>query len=247
MATKASAPDGVVLRPIARPRAQVEDQLRTSITSGAFEPGGRLPSEAQLAEGFRVSRSTVREALQTLAAEGLINKVPGKGGGSFVNVIDHRQLGMTLKDTMGVILALGKLEYAEVGAVRRMLEEPAAALAAVNRSDEHLARLREILEREREIGVESADPLVELDAAFHTTIAEASGNRLLSSLITGLHGMTQPALYPISKDDAKQGWRQHAQIVKAIHGGSADAGRDAMHAHLAWLEQKRRTGAGAAA
>ncbi|MCA3749647.1 MAG: winged helix-turn-helix transcriptional regulator, partial [Rubrobacter sp.] len=70
--------------PVRRAREQVESQLREAILSGTFRSGDRLPSELELAKSFGVSRTTVREALGSLASAGLISKVPGASGGSFV-------------------------------------------------------------------------------------------------------------------------------------------------------------------
>jgi DNA-binding transcriptional MocR family regulator len=82
---------------VRRPREQVEEQIREAILSGAFRQGDKLPSETQLAEQFSVSRTTVREALRALAAAGLISKVPGVAGGSFVQSVEigvgRRRLG----------------------------------------------------------------------------------------------------------------------------------------------------------
>ena len=70
--------------PANRPRQQVENQIRLAILSGEFGAGDKLPPENDLAKGFRVSRPTGCEALQSLAAAGPVDKVPGVAGGSFV-------------------------------------------------------------------------------------------------------------------------------------------------------------------
>jgi len=58
---------------------QVADDLRADITSGALPPGTRLPSEAELAAQYGVSRVTVRRATSTLAEEGLLVVLHGRG------------------------------------------------------------------------------------------------------------------------------------------------------------------------
>src|SRR5262245_61064602 len=99
---KASPADGGGFAPsrILRTREQVELQLREAIFSGTFRRGDKLPSETELSEQFVVSRTTVREALRALAAEGLIRKVPGAGGGSFVETVDDESLGSWLSESM---------------------------------------------------------------------------------------------------------------------------------------------------
>lgn len=221
--------------PVRRPREQVERQLREAIVSSAFKRGERLPSEAELAREFQVSRATVREALRALAAEGLISKLPGASGGSFVETVDHESLESLLSKSMETILKLGSVTFAEVSAVRELLEIPSARLAAENRTEEHLAELEEVLERERAVSVE--DPQVpELDISFHSVVAVASGNRILSSFVTALHRATRPVHYlHLEPGAGKATVRQHGAIVAAIADGDPDAAGRAMAAHLAYL------------
>ena len=77
--------------------------------------GERLPAEAELARQFEVSRSTIREALQSLWAEGLIRKIPGAGGGSFVESVDHRSPERAMQQSLHRLLQLGTLRPAIPG------------------------------------------------------------------------------------------------------------------------------------
>ena len=63
---------------------QARRRLLERITTGALGPGERLGAERELAPALGVSRSTVRQALSALEAEGVISRVPGRGGGTFV-------------------------------------------------------------------------------------------------------------------------------------------------------------------
>ena len=121
--------------PVLRPREQVEEQLKGAILSGQLEVGSRLPSETVLAAEFSVSRTTVREALRSLATKGLIEKTPGAGGGSFVRNVDHWSLGRVVHEGMQNLLQLGTIQETEASDVRYMLEVPAARLAAQNRTE----------------------------------------------------------------------------------------------------------------
>lgn len=227
--------------PVRRPREQVEKQLREAIFSATFKRGERLPSEAQLAKEFRVSRSTVREALRALAAERLITKLPGATGGSFVETVDHESLGTLLSDSMETILKLGSVTYAEVADIRQMLEVPAAQLAAGHRTEEHVAALEAVINRERLVEVD--DPVVpELDINFHSLIATASGNRMLFSFVSALHRVTRPVHYiDLDPEAGAATVRQHRAIVAAIAAGDPDAAGEAMAAHLTYLGEMAPT------
>ena len=167
---------------VLRPRQQVEDALRKAVLGGVLRTGERLPAEAELARQFSVSRPTIREALSALETQGLIRKVPGAGGGSFVQAVDHESMGVTLSESMHNLMRLGSLTFDEVAMARQFLEVPSAALAAVNRSEEDVAELRKIVSEQKARSVD--DPAVpELDAQFHSAIARMSGNRVLASLV----------------------------------------------------------------
>jgi GntR family transcriptional regulator, transcriptional repressor for pyruvate dehydrogenase complex len=225
-----------------RPREHVEEQLREAILSGEFGQGDKLPTEAELARQFAVSRTTVREALRALAAAGLISKVPGVAGGSFVRSIDHRALGSALGESLDVILRLGSVTRDEVAQMRRLLELPAAALAAEHRTAADLERVDEILAREA--AAEAGDPaLSEIDVSFHSAVAEASGNRVLASVVAALHRAARPAAALEAASPAgRAAAAHHREIGAAIAAGDATAAAAAMAAHLDWLARHEAGG-----
>lgn len=220
---------------VLRPRQQVEERIRTAILSGELRSGQRLPSEAELARQFDVSRNTVREALRSLAAQNLITKSPGAGGGSFVRSIDHQSLRTVVSESMHNLLMLGSIDFEEVALVRQHLEVPAVRLAAVQHTAEDIEQLRTIVARQRTISID--DPEVPLlDAQFHTAIARASRNRVLTSLVAALHAETEPVRYlDLSTEVGHKTVRQHQRIVKAIEARDADAGEKAIIEHLTYL------------
>ena len=225
---------------ILRTREQVELQLREAIFSGAFGRGDKLPSETELSEQFAVSRTTVREALRALASEGLIRKVPGAGGGSFVETVDNESLGSWLSESMNNILRLGSITYDEVAQTRRTIELPSAGFAAANRTDEDLERIDAVIAREKEVTVD--DPSVsDLDVDFHTAVADASKNRVLSAFVSALHRVTHPVSYvQLTPETGRKTVRQHVKILEAIRAGDAERARAEMERHLDYVESLDR-------
>lgn len=220
---------------VLRPRGQVEEEIRSAIFSGRVASGEKLPSESELARQFEVSRTTVREALRALVSQGLIVKTPGIKGGSFVQSVDHRSLAALLQESLHHRLLLGSLRAEEVAMVRQYLEVPAARLAAEYRTDEDLATMRAIVERQKTSTIE--DPEVpELDAQFHAQVAAASGNRVLAAFVHALHRETEPVHYlDLSPEVGGTTVRQHQAIVKAIAARDADAAELAIIEHLSYL------------
>jgi GntR family transcriptional regulator, transcriptional repressor for pyruvate dehydrogenase complex len=220
---------------VLRPRAQVEEKIRETIFTGQVKGGEKLPAEGELARQFGVSRTTVREALRALTAEGLIVKTPGIKGGSFVQSVDYQSLGIIVQDSVNKQLRVGALQANEVAMVRQYLEVPAARLAAAHRDNQHLKTLTETVRRQKSISVESPE-VPELDAKFHATIAAASGNRLLSAFVYAMHRETEPVHYlELSPEVGLETVRQHQKILKAINAQDPDAAEKAMIEHLSYL------------
>ncbi|NGP09340.1 FadR family transcriptional regulator [Rhodococcus sp. 14C212] len=229
-------PQALVLgRKVLRPRQQVEDALRKAVLDGQLRTGDRLPSETELARQFSVSRPTIREALSALESQGLIRKVPGAGGGSFVQAVDHTALGELVQESMHNLLRLGGVDIDEIAMVRQYLEVPSAKLAAQNRTEQDLEDLHVLLTEQKNRTVD--DPMIaELDAQFHITIARMSGNRILASLVYALHRESEPVGYlDLSPDLGRDTFAQHQRIVKAIADQDPDAAEHAITEHLAYL------------
>ncbi|MEW1649064.1 FCD domain-containing protein [Streptomyces sp. NPDC091219] len=228
--------------PVRRPREQVEKQLRDAIVSSSFKGGDRLPSEAELAREFQVSRSTVREALRVLVAEGLISKVPGAGGGSFVQSVDHDSLKSLLSGSLETILKFGSLSIDEVNAVRRMLEVPAAREAAEHRTDAQVAELEHLIQRQDEMvrmETDRRDPaFYDLGQSIYSLVAEASGNRLLASFVSAMAGVTIPVyMRDLPLQDAEAVREGTRALVAAIVARNADGAEAAMIAQLDMLRR----------
>jgi GntR family transcriptional regulator, transcriptional repressor for pyruvate dehydrogenase complex len=235
MNTDTTFPTGFKAKQVIRPRAQVEKQLREAIMSGQFGQGEKLPPETELAEQFGVSRPTVREALTSLVASGLIRKVPGVAGGSFVNTVTPDSLSRMISESVDTILRLGTLDIEELTELRKVLEIPSARWAARNRTDEHIESLRGIVARQRATTI--GDPnIATYDFEFHTTIGQASGNRLLASFVAAVHGATHPLEYlEVTPEVGSNTVKQHMAILAAIEAGDAEKAADAMAAHLDYV------------
>lgn len=237
VANRTDSTSKVIGTKVLRPRQQVEETLRQAILSGELASGEMLPPETELARQFNVSRTTLREALRSLVAERLLIKVPGAHGGNIVQSVTSSALGGVVIDAMENLLAIGSIDFDEVAEVRRSLEIPAVRQAAERRSADDLAELQRIVATQKTISVD--DPQVsELDADFHTCIAEASGNRVLTSLVQALHRTTEPVSYlDLSAEVGRTTVIQHQAIVAAIAAQDPDAAEKAIIEHLDYLRE----------
>ncbi|WP_457637974.1 GntR family transcriptional regulator [Oceanithermus sp.] len=192
-------------------RQAAYEKLKQLIVSGNLQPGERL-SEPALAEALGVSRTPVREALQRLAQEGLVEMRPGRG--AWVRVLKPR-------------------EVAEVYEVRALIEGEAARRAAERSNEADLARLEVALDE-----LEQADPAdyaaqIAADARFHALLVAASGNRVLEQVFHDLDAaLALTRQFSRDFNQTPQTRQQHRAITAAIARGDAEAARAAAVLHV---------------
>jgi GntR family transcriptional regulator, transcriptional repressor for pyruvate dehydrogenase complex len=149
-------------------------------------------------------------------------------------------LGLVLREGIENLLQLGTIEISEASAVRTILEVPAAQLAAENRTDSDLVHLQSALDRLAKAPVDDPE-IPTLDAEFHTRIALASGNRVLSCLVFALHRASEPVRHlDLTSDTAREGHRQHRALLTAIRDRDAQGAGAAMTTHLSYLRSHPR-------
>jgi GntR family transcriptional regulator, transcriptional repressor for pyruvate dehydrogenase complex len=170
-------PGALPVRALKPAYAQVADQLRELIVSGALQTGDRLPSEAEMCQQFGTSRSTIREALRSLSSQNLIRAKRGASGGITVAAPTHGEVIAQLDTSLGLLAITGELTVEELLDARRLLEVPAAGMAARHADDEQIERMRSFIPDASERL--TRDELFERNWAFHETVMLASGNRLL--------------------------------------------------------------------
>lgn len=173
----------MVVRPLSLPD-ELAEQLLGSITDGTYPPGGTLPSEAEIAELFSVSRLTVREAITTLRVQGVVRVE--RGLGTFVNAADRwTSLDPLIRATTARAPAPDDLLEA-----RDLLLTGAAELAARNRTDEDLAQLRASLAAMR--GAPNAEAFRSAARDFHRALVRATGNPYLPMLFEPFARFDEP-------------------------------------------------------
>ena len=204
--------------------------LREWLNQSGLRPGGRLPPERELCDTLGVSRGVLRKALTVLEAEGVIHRKVGKG--TFLD--DAYAVAGAVPENL-VSLA-DRTSPHEAMVARMVLEPELTALAAVHATPRHLARLRELAVDMR--AATSWPSYEELDFTFHTVIAEAAGNTLLSELHWLVNKVRVSVVW--SRLDVPGGgppanyhsFAEHDAIVSALERRDAGAARDAMRAHL---------------
>ena len=217
--------------------AQIAEQIRTSILAGEFKPGDKLPPERELAEMFGVSRPSVREALNVLAASGLVEA--HQGGGTVVQSLVETSSGNPLSD---LIKHEGERAL-DVIEVRKGMEAWTAFYAAQRALPEDIVRLQGIVDSMAR-NLEGLKPSEDLDANFHTVIARATHNivwlHMMQSIFDAMKEFQQNvwrAVY-LTDEDHRKLYNHHREIFEAIRDKDPELAREKMLAHLTFAEQR---------
>lgn len=194
-------------------REQVVDRLRMAIVAGRFQPGARL-IERELCEMMDVSRTSLREALRELQADGLVTQTPNKG--ITVSVITY--------DTAKSIYE-----------VRRSLEGLATRLFAERASAQQISDLRQSVEQLSTVYADfSADEFISAKQRFYDILFAGAGNEIAADLLRRIHARaSQLRVMSLSSSSrTQQSIGELRDFVEALARRDADAAWEICMIHL---------------
>ena len=211
---------------------EVVSQIHELIKEGKFKAGDQLPSERELAETFRVSRTSVREALRALETEGLI--ISRTGMGNFIADLPVESLVAPLAK----LLIEEKTALADIFELRKLIEPHIAALAAERATKKDIERMKGILEKQRE-AVNRGETGVEADAQLHFAISQATQNQALEKLVSGLMEILSHSREESlqTADRRRASIESHRKIVSAIEQHDQARAQDVMVHHIEQVEE----------
>lgn len=213
---------------MARPLVEkTAERLLKLILERGYEVGAKLPNEYELAQDLEVGRSTIREAVRSLATRNVLEV--RQGSGTYVSSkkgVSEDPLGFSLvKDTAKLTADLFEL--------RLLLEPRIAALTAQHATPKEVEALEKLV-IDIEEAVAAGDPKhLQLDVNFHSLMAKYSGNIAMDSLLPvinqSIHLINANYTNRQMKEDSLQA---HRDILNAIKSGDPIAAHDAMLLHI---------------
>lgn len=221
---------------------EIVGQLETMILEGTLKAGERLPAERALAERFGVSRPSLREAIQKLAAKGLLTS--RQGGGHFV----AREVGASFSDPLMQLLEGNDDAQRDLLEFRHTLEGACAYYAAQRATDVDHQRLTEAFMAlqgvyARQDHINRAEEGA-ADARFHLAIAEASHNAVLLHTIRGLFDLLKRnvttnigGMYALRGETREMLMAQHRELYEAIVERRAEEARAISHRHIQYVQE----------
>jgi DNA-binding GntR family transcriptional regulator len=204
---------------VRRRREVAYERIKDAIQHAGLEPGEPL-SELQLSKLLGISRTPVREALQQLAQEGMVQVIPGRA----VTVASR-----SVKDVLDVVH------------MRTLLEPELARLAAENASESQIEALQDAINRmEAALPDDDYAAWSKADKVFHDTINQACPNPLLGETVVLLRNR----VHHLANTDSKHNparlaacTAEHREVVDAIAQHNSKAAEQAMRDHLNKLRE----------
>jgi len=214
----------------------IVQQVLDLIENGKLKQGDQLPSERELTEIFKVSRTTVREAIRTLESMKLLQS--RQGNGTYVLASTEEDLVQPL----AAALFNAKDDIRHIFYVRKIIEPHVAELAAENATAQEIEEMEEILRRQ-EICVEQGENIIETDSAFHNLMAGATKNRVMERLTAALVDFLKQSrehyLLDVEPGNNRpeRSLEGHKQVLAAIKKGDCEAAQRLMLQHLEEIER----------
>ena len=226
-----------VIRPVSRATLpqEIVKALTELIMKGVWKPGDLIPSEKELAVRFQVGRSTIREAVKSLAVLGVLEARAGEG--SFVRAPTSELLSGAFR--WGVLLSERNLD--DFVDVRVLIEVECARRAAERRTpalvDQLAASVDEMAAHQTD-----HDTFRESDTRFHLAIAGAARNPIfetIGSTIQSIVRIWYPKTYFIPETKGRT-VAEHRAVLDAIAAGDGEQAAVAMRAHLTAAAERLR-------
>lgn len=205
------------------------EKLEELIETGYWKPGEQIFTEKELSVRFNVGRSTVREAMNRLRAQGVVESVPGRG--TFVKCPPEPKPELFRS---ALPEALTREELLDIMDFRFCVEPVVAALATQHATKQEIDALREMTDLLRQSPFESSEVYAEMDLAFHIMMAQASRNALfLASMRTAKPYMMKQHLLTSSVPEMRpMGPRYHNQLIEALEERLPRKAEAIMRAHI---------------
>lgn len=215
---------------------KIQAEIEKSILQKKFVPGDKLPTEKEMCEMFGVSRTALREALQMLSIQGLINIRKGSG----IYVSEYNSDNAVKPMSQYLQMNLDDALILQVVEVRKMFEPQIAWMAARNRNETDVKLLEKNVSDLKKSDRYDSEHQGEIDQNFHLKICEATRNPIISlqmDPIFRLMPRIRTIVYSTVDTALSEAVEFHEQIFAAIRDQDADEARQAMMGHLAVAEE----------
>jgi len=206
----------------------VAEAILKLVRNGDLRPGDRLPPERELIKMLNVGRSTVREALKSLALMNLLDIQQGRGA-----VVKDVSASMFFvrPDVLATLLDHSLSE--ELFEARQLIEVGAIPMVVERATDEDLAEIEDLLNQCR-LGLERKQPVSDRSARFHSMLLGCVRNSVLQVFMESVEALLVERGEQLAKKPGFSQWelQSHTDVFEAVLGRDVARAQDAMREHL---------------
>lgn len=218
-----------MFKPVKRTRIHEEIvfKIRDMIEQGRLKAGDRLPTERELAQAFKVSRPSVREALRALESQGFL--VSRQGDGTYVS---QQPIELLIEPFASLILK-EKFDQLELFEMRRLIEPQLAYLAAERATPAEIVEMEQLVYiQEQALASNEPGPIPE--KTLHDLLFKAAKNKILISIMDSLMDSLAESRdkYLQMESRPEKSLARHKEILAAIKLGDSKLAASIMREHL---------------
>ncbi|MCK4241121.1 MAG: FadR family transcriptional regulator [Candidatus Atribacteria bacterium] len=205
---------------------EIVRQIKEQIKKGILKPGGKLPSERELASLLGVSRTSVREAIKALSFSGYLEVIQGKG--TYI-----LEIATKYDEIVNFFSEFSNYSLDYLMEARIMLEGEFARLAALNANQEEIDEIERVFNEI--VNSEDVNTFFVKDLEFHLTIAKATHNPIMNGLMKIIGEMLykeNQKIIDFSKDTRNYTIKTIYNLVKAIKERNSDDAKKWMIEHI---------------
>ena len=210
---------------------EIVAKIKDMVEKGRFKSGDQLPVERELAEVFRVSRSSVREAFRSLESQGFIESRQGDG-----TYIASQPVEALVRPLASVIFT-EKDDQMELFEMRRMIEPDLAYLAAERATEEEIAMMEKVLDLQED-QIARGEYGTDVDRNFHYIMARAARNKALLRVTDNVMDLLAESReqYLQVEGRPQKSILRHREVLEAIRARDPERAEKCMLEHLVDIE-----------
>jgi GntR family transcriptional repressor for pyruvate dehydrogenase complex len=210
---------------------EIVAKIKEMVEKGRFKSGDQLQVERELAEVFRVSRSSVREALRSLETQGFIESRQGDG-----TYIASQPVESLVRPLASVILT-EKDDQMELFEMRRMIEPDLAYLAAERATEEEIAMMEKVLALQEE-QIARGEFGTDVDRNFHYIMVRAAKNKAILRITDNIIDLLAESREQYLQVDGRpqKSILRHREVLDAIRARDPERAEKCMLEHLVDIE-----------
>ncbi|MBK5246360.1 MAG: FadR family transcriptional regulator [Peptostreptococcaceae bacterium] len=209
-----------------------QEKIKQLILEKTYDDYGFLPSEGELCRMLEVSRATMREAVRAMEVRGFVKRIQGKG----IQIVNESVKVLT--QSMMDMVSVDEISNDDLLEVRRIVEVPAASIAAKRAKADDIARLQKYVRIMEDCSVINEEYQT-ADFNFHVHMVKATSNKLLISLSAAYNVCTKQIIKASldSGSDLEKDMHYHRGVLEAIVSRDSKLAGELMEVHLKATEK----------